>query len=101
MTSGGKGGSSPERLADVAFTMRANGAPSSCAKTTPRAAPRARAQDPACRAARADDEHAAVGNDQSEVVAQVAHQAGAVGVVAEDAVAARRERVHRRGVRGP
>ncbi len=42
-----------------------------------------------------------MGNDQSEVVAQVAHQAGAVGVVAEDAVGARRERVHRRSVRGP
>jgi len=40
MTSGGKGGSSPARLADVALTMRSNGAASSCAKPTPWTAPR-------------------------------------------------------------
>jgi hypothetical protein len=41
-----------------------------------------------------------VGDDESEVVAQVAHQAGTVGVVAEQLLALHGEGVDRGGVRG-
>ena len=127
MAPSGIGGMSPERLAEVALMIRSKGALSMCSKADAlggaevgerrgerlgalrravgdhhrgRLQPQQRREDAAGRAARADDQHAAVGDHQSEVVAQVAHQAGAVGVVAEDAVALDRERVDRRRVRG-
>jgi len=49
----------------------------------------------------AEDEQAPLRDDDPEVVAQIAHQACAIGVVAEDGVVVlQRQRVDRRGVCG-
>src|SRR5207248_4101352 len=59
-----------------------------------------RREHPACRAPGADDQHATLGDDDTEVVAQVAHEPGPVSVVTEErAVVAQRQRVDGGGVR--